>query len=525
MVTTEGLAIALLAWAVTATLAVRFWRKAADQGRALERFQKILDVDAYVAQLHSTFEQHQRQRAHEIDAYVAQQRAAIEQHQRQRAQELEEQITGQRAGFERFQNDRKREIDEHVARQRAELDRLRDDVESRVAGKRALLDEILAEIAAAEPAQQAAAARAAELRAEIAQLEETQDLQSFGFYKARYALDTPEEYKNKLEECRAAQKDMVSEGTAVVCANQWTVQGSAAKGKKMVGEQIRLMLRAFNGESDAAIAKIKYNNAESLENRIKAAFKAINKLGATKGTTISDQYAALKLNELCLSHEYQEKLQEEREEQRRLREELKEAEKAEREIERAVEQAEGEEAKYALALAAAQDQVREATGKQLEKLEKLVSKLQSELGEAIDRKVKATARAQLVKSGHVYVLSNIGSFGEGVYKIGMTRRFEPLERVKELGDASVPFYFDVHAMIYCEDAPRLESALHREFASRRINRINMRREYFRVTLDEIRRAVAKHHGIVTFLLEPEAEEYRKTVAMAVPANDHAALQA
>ncbi len=169
--------------------------------------------------------------------------------------------------------------------------------------------------------------------------------------------------------------------------------------------------------------------------------------------------------------------------------------------------------------------MQEATGKQLDKLEKLVTKLQNELGEAIDRKVKATSRAQLVKSGHVYVLSNLGSFGEGVYKIGMTRRFEPLERVKELGDASVPFYFDVHAMIYCEDAPKLEGLLHKEFASRRLNRINLRREYINVTLDEIRRAVAKHHGIVSFVLEPEAEEYRKTIAMGVPANDLASLQA
>ena len=318
---------------------------------------------------------------------------------------------------------------------------------------------------------------------------------------------------------------MITNDTAVTCSAQWTVEGSAAKGKKMVREQMKLMLRAFNGESDAAIAKVKYNNAASLETRIKRALVAVNKLGAPKQTTISGEYADLKLSELYLAHEYQEKLQEERETQRRLREELKEAEKAERELEKAVSQAESEEAKFALALQTAQDQVREATGKQLDKLEQLVGKLQNELADAIDRKVKATARAQLVKSGHVYVPSNVGSFGEGVHKIGMTRRFEPLERVKELGDASVPFYFDVHAMIYSEDAPRLEALLHREFESRRVNQVNLRREYFRVTLDEIRRAVAKHHGIVTFVLEPEAEECRKTLAFAVPANDVPALQA
>ncbi|MEQ9074536.1 MAG: GIY-YIG nuclease family protein [Sandaracinaceae bacterium] len=123
------------------------------------------------------------------------------------------------------------------------------------------------------------------------------------------------------------------------------------------------------------------------------------------------------------------------------------------------------------------------------------------------------ARAQLTRSGHVYVISNLGSFGEGVYKIGMTRRLEPLIRVKELGDASVPFSFDVHAMIYSEDAPALERALHVEFDGRRVNRVNTRKEFFRVSLAEVRKAVAKHHGVITFVTVAEAEEYWKTVAI------------
>ena len=142
-----------------------------------------------------------------------------------------------------------------------------------------------------------------------------------------------------------------------------------------------------------------------------------------------------------------------------------------------------------------------------------MGKLERELATAIDRKAKSIARAQLTRSGHVYVLSNIGSFGEGIYKIGMTRRLEPLERVNELGDSSVPFRFDVHALIYTEDAPRLENALHEEFAARRVNRINLRREYFRVALEEIMAAVERHHGIVTFVTKPTAEEYRKSSAI------------
>jgi hypothetical protein len=142
-----------------------------------------------------------------------------------------------------------------------------------------------------------------------------------------------------------------------------------------------------------------------------------------------------------------------------------------------------------------------------------VARLETELKGAIETKAKAVARAQMTKSGHVYVLSNHGSFGEGIYKIGLTRRLDPYERVEELGDASVPFSFDVHAIILAQDAPALENKLHKEFAHRRVNMVNHRKEYFRCTLDDIRVAVEKHHGLVTFVLTPEAEEWRKTRAL------------
>jgi predicted nuclease with TOPRIM domain len=457
-----GIAVGILAvcFVVAVVLAIALWRRSIRSEGHLARYQEIVDVEAYVASQKATLERHKREQV---------------------------------SAFEKA----RRELTLGIERLCVQLENVRSEYD-------------------------AVAASSTELRREVTRLEEAQELQSFGFYQARYSLETPDEYKAKLEEVRAAQEHMIADDAAVWCPSEWTVNGSAKDGRKMICEQTKLMLRAFNGESDAAIAKIKYNNAESLENRIKSALAAINKLGSVQRTAISDGYAALKLNELYLAHEYQEKLQEEREEQRRLREQLREAERAEKEIEEAVAQAQNDEEKFARALQAAHAEVRDATGKHLDRLEKLVAKLQSELAGAIDRKARAIARAQLVKSGHVYVLSNVGSFGDGVYKIGMTRRFDPLERVRELGVASVPFDFDVHAMIYCEDAPKLENLLHREFTHRRVNRINLRREYFKVTLDEVRRAVAKHHGIVAFVLEAEAEEFRKTTAMIVPANDLAA---
>jgi hypothetical protein len=280
----------------------------------------------------------------------------------------------------------------------------------------------------------------------------------------------------------------------------------------MVERQSKLMLRAFNGESDAAIAKVKYDNVTALEQRITKACEEVNKLGHSSRIFISTKYYELKLEELRLVHEHREKVQEEKEEQKRIRDQMREEQKAEQEIAKAQAAAEEDESRYQKALEKARAEIGDATGKQHEKLEALVNKLETQLKDAIDRKAKAIARAQLTRSGHVYVLSNIGSFGEGIYKIGMTRRLEPLERVDELGDASVPFPFDVHAIIYSEDAPALETTLHREFAHRRVNRINQRKEYFRVSLDEIRVAVQKHFGLITFVLEPQAEEYRKTRA-------------
>lgn len=142
-----------------------------------------------------------------------------------------------------------------------------------------------------------------------------------------------------------------------------------------------------------------------------------------------------------------------------------------------------------------------------------VEELQRRLAEAKTNKERAIAQAQMTRSGHVYIISNVGSFGEHVYKIGMTRRLDPMDRVRELGDASVPFSFDVHAIIYSQDAPTLENKLHKLFEGRRVNLINNRKEFFRVTINEIAQAVKENHGEIDITLAAEARDYRKTLAM------------
>lgn len=273
------------------------------------------------------------------------------------------------------------------------------------------------------------------------------------------------------------------------------------------------MLRAFNGECDASIAKVKYNNIHVMEARINKAFEAINNLVGVQRCELTPGYLKLKLQELYLVHEYQEKIQEEKEEQCRIREQMREEEIAIREMERAQSEAEREERRYADALRKAQEEAEQTVGAKQQKLLGQIEELQRKLDEAHTNKERAIARAQMTRSGHVYVISNIGSFGEDVYKIGMTRRLDPMDRVRELGDASVPFQFDVHAIIYSEDAPALGTTLHRTFQHRRLNRVNERKEFFRVTIDEIAEVVRAHHAEIEITLLAEAAEYRKTMAL------------
>jgi hypothetical protein len=351
------------------------------------------------------------------------------------------------------------------------------------------------------------------LRAELRVLDEEANLQSFGFYKPHYDFASSARYQDALDGIRERQKQMIKAKSAAICQIEWTVNGSRTEGRKSINQTLRLILRAFNGESDAAIAKVKYNNVQVMEARIRKAWEVINGLAGVQQCHITRMYLDLRLEELFLAHEYQEKVYEEKEEQRRIREQMREEELAQREIERARSEAEREEKRYADALRKAQEEANLAVGDKQQKLLTQIEELQRRLEEAHTNKERAISCAQMTRSGHVYIISNVGSFGEHVYKIGMTRRLDPLDRVRELSDASVPFQFDVHAIIYSEDAPTLENTLHRIFNNRRVNRVNMRKEFFQVNIEEIAEAVRKHHGEIEFTQIAEAIEYRKTVAM------------
>lgn len=380
------------------------------------------------------------------------------------------------------------------------------------------------QMAAAESARHAAersaAARLADLQQSVTALEEQANLQDAGLYKARYDFGTLADYEARLEHVRLREEAMVKADQAAFCTTKWHVDGNVKAGEKMVRDFTRLMLRAFNGTADSAVAKVTYKNFATLERRVRADFAAINKLGESKSCLITDAFLALKLEELTLVFEYQERKQRVAEEQRAEREQMREQEKADRELERAKEEVEKEELRFQAALAKAQAEVAGTVGRQREALEAKIAQLQEKLAQTT-AKQKAISQAQLTSAGHVYIISNLGSFGEEVYKIGMTRRLDPQDRVDELGDASVPFPFDVHAMVYTENAPELERTLHQRFHTRRVNRVNERKEFFRVTLEEIERAVREiaaglprhNQRELTFRYTAAADDYRRTLAM------------
>jgi seryl-tRNA synthetase len=381
----------------------------------------------------------------------------------------------------------------HLAPLQAEVQQLtqrRDALNAETAG--------LQQIAAQLPALRA---EQAQLSQQIVETREIAVLQEAGIYQYRHPLDDAVEYKVKLAVVRARIKDAVKAGTAVKGATNWTVNGSAPQGAKMVREFSKLMLRAYNNEADHAVASMKPFTLDSSIARLQKARETITRLGGTMNITVTDSYHRLRVEELELTADYLAKVAEQKEREREQRARLREEEIARREYEREQERLRKELAHYQTAIAALRDRGDEHGAGQAE------AKL-TEIQDAIDG---LTRRAANIRAGHVYVISNVGAFGEDIVKIGMTRRLDPMDRVRELGDASVPFRYDVHAMVFSDDAVGLETHLHHQLAGRRLNLVNLRREFFRARPAEVRDLLTRlDASIVEWVDEPEALEWRQS---------------
>lgn len=352
------------------------------------------------------------------------------------------------------------------------------------------------------------------LRKELILLNNELEMQSFGFYNPKYGFENSEAYQSKLNDIRQEQKRMVKEKVATFHRLDWTIGDDKKKGKEFILDTIKLILRAFNNECDNIITKVKFNNVDASEQRIRKVYEELNKLTDMQQVSITNGYLKLKIEELYLKYEFEQKKQEEKEEQIEIKERMREEAKALKELEKAKEKVEKEEKHFEQAIEKLQEQIAETDEARQDKLLEKLRELEAKLEETRKNKEDVLFRVQNTRAGYVYIISNIGSFGENVFKIGMTRRLEPLDRVKELGDASVPFTFDVHGMIFSEDAPALENALHKAFSDRRFNKINERKEFFKVSLKEIEEVVKKNHNkTVEFTKLAEAEEYRQSIVL------------
>jgi hypothetical protein len=351
----------------------------------------------------------------------------------------------------------------------------------------------------------ALAARRGELGQLDAQLVRTREeliLQEVGVYEFHHRLENALAYKARLDSIRARIKEMSKrDGGAVHAAKEWTVEGSAAKGKKMVTEFSKLLLRAYNGEADVLVNKLRPYKLESAIDQLEKARATILKLGAMMEIAITYDYHQLRLEELRLTADYLAKKEEEKEADRAEKERLREEARARQEFEAEKARLMKERAHHLNALA----KIRESgTPEEVAAAEAKVGEIDAAIHGVEEREAN-------IRTGWVYVISNVGSFGPGVVKIGMTRRLDPLDRVNELGDASVPFRYDVHALVFSQDAVSLETALHQSFADRRLNLVNLRREFFYVTPQEVRDRLAVLDGsLLEFVEAPEAEEWRQS---------------
>lgn len=350
------------------------------------------------------------------------------------------------------------------------------------------------------------------LERDIVNLESEIGIQEYGLYRPTYKFANSDLYKERLKAVREHQKDSIKKGHACTGNMQWTVNGNAAQGKKMVKDMQKLLLRAFNVECDDIIDNVKVSNFNRSKERITKSAEQISKLGTIMSISITSMYVNLKMEEISLALDFEQKKQEEKERIREARERQREDAKVQKEIEEARKKLQKEQTHYLNALQVVMEQLaRDPSNVDLQIKRRDLEGNIEDTNKAI---ADVDYREANKRAGYVYIISNVGAFGDNVYKIGMTRRLEPMERIDELSGASVPFKFDVHALIFTEDAPGLEAALHQAFESKKVNKINTRREFFRVSLNEIKTEVRKNFDkTVEWIDFPEADQYRQSLQL------------
>jgi hypothetical protein len=393
-----------------------------------------------------------------------------------------------------------------------EIQRRTDEERQRLLETQADIDKASAEgIRKTSELQSQLASLNAELektKQELVISEETALLQEVGIYNYRHPLSDATSYEAALHELQEQIKQYNKRRESAISSTvDWTVNGSSVQGSRMVSDTSKLMLFAFNAEADTLVSSLKpYKLDRSIE-RLRKVASTISKLGKTMSICITSAYLSLRIKELELTADFIERKAKEKEAAREERGRLQEERRAQAELERERQRLAKERQHYQNALVALR-----AKGD-----EEAVRRVSHQLDD-VDRALSdVDYRVANIRAGYVYVISNIGAFGESMVKIGMTRRLDPMDRINELGDASVPFRFDVHALFFSKDAVTIEAEMHSRLANMRVNRINCRREFFRCTPSEVKAHLSELAGeLLEFKDAPEAMEYRQGLRIAIP---------
>ncbi len=355
--------------------------------------------------------------------------------------------------------------------------------------------------------------KCSKIQYEIKSIKEEMDLMNNDAIEKYYDFSdysgiTSQDCKNKLMILKNEEKSLRESGEDIKVLTD-------SVNKKLIERSIRQILRNFNSDCDNQIMNIRLKNIDTIRKRIQKSYDTLNKLYSVDGIALSDKILSLKLEQATLLYTYELKYQQEKDIQQAIKEQMIEEAKAEREIqeqkkkiEKDLQQHLGEVNRLMKYMQKAQmDAERQLYIDKIKELEEKIKSLEADKETVLEREANA-------KAGFVYIISNIGSFGEDIYKIGMTRRLEPMDRINELSSASVPFEFDVHAMIFSSDAPELETMLHQHFADKAVNKVNPRKEFYKVDIDEIEKIVKENYNdTVQFTKIPVAAEYRQSLEL------------
>lgn len=433
---------------------------------------------------------------------------------------VEEEVARRRKQMDQEISNKRSQIQEAIAKTKQQVARSRNQLDQEISQKRGQLQEAIAktgrdiehmrrnaQIEAADLTQRVASMRKdlAEAEARLREYEMKIDLEEMGFYQPRFVFDDALQYAEALDLVREAQRELVRQ--------KLVLEGVTPQTPKASKNVAKLAADAFNGDATAIISDVTYSNFEASKQKLRAEYDKVNRLLEGTGIRISAKLLDLKIKEMAVAYDYREAEERARREQAEIKAMMKEEEEARVEAEETREKAIEKERMYQQALDVARQELESKSAEEREANQRKVQELEAQLQAAKADRERATSMAQITKKGHVYIISNIGSFGEDVFKIGQTRREEPKDRIRELGDASVPFEFDIHAMIKTDDAPGLETAIHNQFESKRMNKVNPRKEFFRVSIDEIAEVCEElgHRAHLTKIAE--ARDFRQTLAI------------